>query len=116
MQNINAIALVTGASRGIGLSTARKLLDGGYRVIGTTRRTAFPDRLSDHARFEGLEVDLARPDNLSETIKPLFQRDEPPTVLINNAGISEPADTSLDDGRWLRNWDKTLQVTCARRH
>ncbi len=104
------MALVTGASRGIGESIGRKLLDSGARLIGTTRRSEFPKEFTSDEKFEGIEVDLSDRRLMKERLKPIFDRDERPNVVINNAGINEACDLREDDARWLENWDRTLQV------
>lgn len=65
-----ATALISGASSGIGLATARLLLDQGYRVIGLSRRgrvSEFEDR-----NFTGLSLDLADLDLLEASIAKLL--------------------------------------------
>lgn len=102
--------LVTGASRGIGRSIVRCLLDDGHKVIGTARSSEFPNEFTDKEQFEGLHVDLAKPGSLDTKLKPIFERPEAPNVLVNNAGIFDDCDFDEDDETWLANWDKTLQV------
>ncbi|MDX1672592.1 MAG: SDR family oxidoreductase, partial [Balneolaceae bacterium] len=80
------------------------------RVIGTARRSAFPDHFTSGSRFEGLNVDLSDPEQVETVIKPLFNREEAPVVLVNNAGIFEEAGFSQEDPDWLDNWNRTLQV------
>jgi len=78
-------ALVTGASSGIGLETARQLVNRGYRVIGTSRN---PDTLDDVAKVPGVEyvaLDLGDP----ATIESALERVGPIDVLVNNAGESQ---------------------------
>lgn len=103
-------ALVTGASRGIGKSIVKALLKEGGKVIGTARSTAFPKEFEHHSDFEGIFVDLADNDALESRLKPIFERDECPDVLINNAGIFQDSDFAEEDKAWLENWDKTMQV------
>ena len=103
-------ALVTGASRGIGKSITKALLKEDGRVLGTARSSAFPSEFSQHDRFEGLHVDLADQVAIEQKLKPIFDRDEAPNVLVNNAGIFEDADLEDDDESWLQNWDDTMQV------
>lgn len=62
------IALVTGASRGIGHEIAISLLKEGYDVYGTSRH---PDSLSDEEKIPGvsfLELDLLKPDSIDTVI------------------------------------------------
>lgn len=103
-------ALVTGASRGIGRSIVSVLLDNGGRVIGTARSSDFPAKFTDHPNFEGLYVNLNDPEAIKAKLRPVFNRDDAPNVLINNAGIFHDADFGDEDASWLDNWDRTMQV------
>jgi NAD(P)-dependent dehydrogenase (short-subunit alcohol dehydrogenase family) len=102
--------LVTGASRGIGKSIVRALLDKNHSVIGTARSSEFPAEFNRNDTFEGLYVDLSDPQSIQSNLKPVFNRTKAPNVLVNNAGIFEHCDFDNDDKSWLSNWDKTLQV------
>lgn len=102
--------LVTGASRGIGLEIAKKLLQKGFKVTGTARKSKFPDVLSSNKNFSGIHVDLGDKDNIKSKLKPLFFEAYGFDVLINNAGISVDSDFSEDDEKWLEVWDRTLDV------
>jgi len=103
-------ALVTGASRGIGQSIAKALLKEGGNVIGTARNTEFSKELTKNANFESLYVDLGDPTATESKLQPIFDREEAPDVLINNAGIFEDCGFESNDEDWLANWDKTMQV------
>src|SRR5581483_3237072 len=104
MRFTGQVALVTGASRGIGLAVARRLLDEGARVVITARK---PDGLA--AALDELD---AGPDALSVAGRaddPEHQEDAVRTavrefggldVLVNNTGINPAFGplTELDDG------------------
>ncbi len=102
--------LVTGASRGIGKSIIEKLLSEGRKVLGTRYKTAFSKKLLSNEKFEGFIVNLGDPLSIKNELKPVFERTDAPSVLINNAGIFEEADIQEDDQSWLQTWDKTQQV------
>lgn len=108
--NEKTYALVTGASRGIGKSITEKLLRQGARVLGTARSSEFDKEFLSNQRFEGLHVDLEKPAEIDQQIKPIFQREIVPNVLVNNAGIFIESGFDSDDQSWLKNWDKTMQV------
>lgn len=85
MSKNDTIALVTGASRGIGRATAAALVKEGYRVTGTCRN---PDRLKPEERVAGVEyvpLDLMDEKSIDDLIKRLGRID----VLVNNAGASQ---------------------------
>ncbi len=103
-------ALVTGASRGIGKSITKSLLKDDFKVIGTARSSDFPKEFLQNNNFESLYVDLADPIDVESTLKPIFDRDEAPNVLVNNAGIFMESGFDKDDEFWLQKWDKTMQV------
>ncbi|TVR36181.1 MAG: SDR family oxidoreductase [Balneolaceae bacterium] len=102
-------ALVTGASRGIGLAIAEELLIEGFRVTGTNRKSPFPDALTGSEMFRGISVDLGEQAQIAQNLKPVFESDLP-DVLINNAGIFMDADFLITDEKWLEVWDRTLAV------
>lgn len=110
MGNPEIDALVTGASRGIGKSIVQTLLGQGNRVIGTARSSDFPAKFESHKNFKGLHVDLSSIEQMNTILKPVFDRPNAPAVLINNAGISQDAEITSSDDRWLQTWDRTMQV------
>lgn len=103
-------ALVTGASRGIGKSITKSLLKEDFRVIGTARSSEFPKEFSQNKHFEGLYVDLADPVAVEKKLKPIFDSEDVPNVLVNNAGVFMESGFENDDESWLEKWDQTMQV------
>jgi len=103
-------ALVTGASRGIGKSITKSLLKQDFRVIGTARSSEFPKEFSQNENFEGLYVDLADPVAVESKLKSIFNREEVPNVLVNNAGVFMESGFDNNDETWLEKWDQTMQV------
>lgn len=98
--------LLTGSSRGIGKAIGELLLVNGFQVIGTSRKTI---NNYTNNQYTHMACDLSKPEEV-EKLKELFEGEEVPEVLINNAGIFEDADFSISDEDWLANWDKTMQV------
>lgn len=95
MSRMNKVALVTGASRGIGFSISDKLISKGYRVIGICR-TLNNEVLENWNSIGGFESDLYSLDVSDyEQCKSFFQQGffgkNPVDVLINNAGITSDA-------------------------
>ena len=87
------IALITGATRGIGESIADEFAKAGAMVIGTATTKEGAEKISN--RFSnadldgyGIVLDIANTEQISETIKTLKQSDLMPSILVNNAGIS----------------------------
>lgn len=78
-----SIALVTGASSGIGEATAKKLATAGYKVYGTSRRGA----QSGQQPFAMLPLDVTSDDSVETVAKELIQREGRIDLLVNNAGF-----------------------------
>jgi short-subunit dehydrogenase len=85
MYNKNTgVALVTGASTGIGKATAQVLAKAGYRVFGTSRRI-----VADPAPGVTMLVcDVTRDESVRQTVKEVVARADRIDVLVNNAGQS----------------------------
>ncbi|KRA28043.1 MULTISPECIES: oxidoreductase [unclassified Nocardioides] len=77
------VALVTGASSGIGRATARALADAGFAVAGTSRNAenAVP---TDGVTF--FDLDVTRDDSVDAVVSEVLQRFGRIDVLVNNAG------------------------------
>jgi NAD(P)-dependent dehydrogenase (short-subunit alcohol dehydrogenase family) len=86
------IAVVTGASRGLGLETARQLAAYGYRVILTARHEASVKRgissLKNAGEVEGHVLDIARDASVDAFFSWLADAHSRIDVLVNNAGRS----------------------------
>ena len=83
------MALVTGASSGIGREVAIRLAKRGFRVIGAARRM---DRLNQLASQYGniipKKVDLSDSENVEALCRYILEYPKPISVLVNNAGYS----------------------------
>src|SRR5438046_7324152 len=78
------IALVTGASSGIGKATAERLAEAGYQVYGTGRRGAHAGAQS----FEVLALDVTSDESVEAAVTELMRRQGRIDLLVNNAGFS----------------------------
>ena len=102
------LALVTGASRGIGAAIAQRLADEGARVIGTATTEAGAEAISAalDGRGEGRVLDVRD----RESIGALFKAIEAPSILVNNAGITR-------DGLIVRmkdeDWDAVIDTNLS---
>jgi NAD(P)-dependent dehydrogenase (short-subunit alcohol dehydrogenase family) len=84
MNEIKAkVALVTGASSGIGEATAARLTKAGYKVYGTSRRGAQLGKRS----FEMLPLDVTSDESVGAAIGEVIRRDGRIDLLVNNAGF-----------------------------
>jgi NAD(P)-dependent dehydrogenase (short-subunit alcohol dehydrogenase family) len=77
------IAVVTGASSGIGEATALRLATAGYKVYGTSRRGAQAGRRS----FPMLSLDVTSDASVEAAIGEVLRSDGRIDVLVNNAGV-----------------------------
>lgn len=77
------IALVTGASSGIGKATAERLATAGYKVYGTSRRGAQQSQQS----FEMLALDVTSDESVAAVVKELLRLEGRIDLLVNNAGF-----------------------------
>lgn len=83
-------ALVTGASRGIGAAIAARLAADGFFVIGTATSeegaAQIASALGDSG--SGQTLTLQSPESVSALFDSIAELGDPPTVLVNNAGIT----------------------------
>ena len=114
------IAVVTGASSGIGAASARRLVAEGFHVVAAARRR---DRLEALVEEIGdataVECDITDDDSVAHLAAVVAGLDGPLTTLVNNAGGARGMDPvesgSLDDWKWMyeTNVLGTLRVTQA---
>lgn len=86
------IALITGASRGIGAAIANTLADQGLRVVGTATSESganiITQRLSDRGG-SGKVLNVTDPDSIAGLMEEIRSEMGDPLVLVNNAGITQ---------------------------
>lgn len=78
-----SVALVTGASSGIGEATAQRLATAGYKVYGTSRRRGPSGRRS----FEMLPLDVTSDDSVEAAVGEVLRLHGRIDLLVNNAGF-----------------------------
>ena len=91
MSEERKVALVTGASRGIGAAIASALSDAGFVVVGTATSdggaAAIDERLAPSGGA-GMKLNVADAESVAEVLAAVTDRFGPPLVLVNNAGIT----------------------------
>ena len=109
--NTQHIALVTGASRGIGAAIAEELAQQGYLVIGTATSddgaAKISQALSAHAGCRGAKLNVNDADAIDTLLEQITQDHGALHVLVNNAGITRDtlAMRMKDD-----DWDAVLDT------
>ena len=97
--NASKVALVTGASSGIGQATAELLAQAGYTVYGTSRRGSAASARS----FEMLPLDVTSDESVEAAVQRLMRLQGRIDLLVNNAGFGvAPAgaeESSLEQAR-----------------
>ncbi|MFD4181396.1 SDR family NAD(P)-dependent oxidoreductase [Rhodococcus sp. NPDC058514] len=109
------VAVVTGASSGIGEATARTLAAQGFHVVVGARRIDRLEKLAQDIGGTALELDVTDEDSVDAFAAVLPRVD----VLVNNAGgakgLAPVLEADLDDWRWM--WETnvlgTLRITKA---
>jgi NAD(P)-dependent dehydrogenase (short-subunit alcohol dehydrogenase family) len=100
-------AVVTGASKGIGLAITRALADEGVRVIAGARTSSDELRaLTDGGRVRAVSVDLSTPEGPAALVAAAAEEGQL-DILVNNVGAAHVRTggfLSVEDEDWLDTW------------
>lgn len=102
------VALVTGASRGIGKTIALQLKADGAKVIGTATTEQGATNISAYlGEGQGMCLDVTNPESIQAVLNAINEKFGAPTILVNNAGITR-------DNIALRmkdeEWDEVIET------
>ncbi|MFY7696731.1 MAG: SDR family oxidoreductase [Cyanobium sp.] len=107
-----SVALITGASRGIGAATARCFAEAGYSLLLISRSSPEFHNLTESlrssgSRVEAAAIDLADSSTIGDGVRELCSRGLTPSIVVNNAGSAWTG--SLTEMP-LEQWQRLLQL------
>src|SRR5580700_3719699 len=110
------IALVTGASRGIGYATARALAKAGAHIIAVARTQGGLEELDDEIRKDGgsatlVPLSVTDSDGIARLGAALHERHGKIDILVGNAGVSGPSSPlgHID----LKPWNDVIAINVS---
>ena len=109
-KNANKVVVITGASSGIGLATARFFADAGFKVYGLSRN------ITEEDKFISLSCDVTNPEQVTETISYIMEKETRIDILINNAGFGISGSVENESPEKIKNlFDVNFHgaVTCT---
>lgn len=99
MATARQVALVTGASSGIGKAAAAALVEAGFEVVGTSRKSA---EVEPSADITFIDLDVTDDGSVERAVQQVIDRFGKIDVLVNNAGIGSSGaaeDSSIEQDR-----------------
>ena len=114
-QNGSRVALVTGATRGIGFETVRQLAATGVHVLlaGRNRDKAVAAALTLQAEglpVEAIALDVTRADSIAAALDEVARRHRRLDILVNNAGIARDDVQRKPSEQTLAVWRETFDT------
>ncbi|ETN92288.1 3-oxoacyl-[acyl-carrier-protein] reductase FabG [Gammaproteobacteria bacterium MOLA455] len=113
--NLNEkVALVTGATRGIGAAIAEALAKAGATVVGTATSEAGAATISQRFAEQGVNgtgmvLNVTDTESVASVIKAITEQFAAPTILVNNAGITKDNILMrMKDDEWMDVLDTNL--------
>ncbi len=114
MDESKIVALVTGASRGIGRATAHALGERGMTVVGTATSEAGARSIAEALEAAGIDgtglvLDVTDGASVESVVKTVQERFGPVQVLVNNAGITQDnLLMRMGEDQWAKVLDTNL--------
>ena len=105
--------LLTGSSKGIGYKIAQDLLAEGHELALHYNKNESPLKFllkEDKTGSFSIQADLYKQEDIKKMVVNTIDKLSFPDCIINNAGIAESANISLDINNWSNIFDKTIDV------
>ena len=88
------VALITGASRGIGKAIAMEFATRGITIIGTATTQSGAEQISEYLKLKnadgvGMELNVSEGESIERLFSSIREKFKEPTILVNNAGITK---------------------------
>ena len=111
---VKRVALVTGATRGIGKAIANELARAGHKVIGTATSDAGAATIAENLRAAGgtgIRLDVSDVEAVRERLAAIVSEHGAPTILVNNAGITrDNLMMRMKDNEWAEVLNTNLNA------